>query len=473
MRAFGVAATSECLAYYKAHNLNAMAIGRSTKEKPIYSGFLLAFEPRRTEKIAEQLNSTYEAAESFSAMDWEFEQREVVLLALDPGESSIGGAALMERMHGSGGTGNLMMRLSDPVLLGKSIDAGSIRGVLSLSENVSTAERLKRIDPAVWSKLIVEIKQLRPESSEALDGRLAKREEDRRLLGDTARIARLVEQRDAVGLTLDIASVDRQATLRSLDAGRVDDARSVLDLLDSEPLHEQDLIRHDGMIFKELLNDAMRHAQFKGSGGRSVRVHIYDKKSLETVLGIDLLIYQEIYRSFLLIQYKTMDKIAGKRGQTWSYLIDEQIHKQISAMDAAEAAIQRQSVQLGGIWDWRLHASPFYFKFCERTRANARDDSLVRGILLGLDHLEHFLFLPESEGEDGGRRIGYENCPRYLSNTQFVELARDGWIGCEQKGLALITQLLKSNQEGGKLTMLAVIEGIAPVDARHRGRQWK
>jgi hypothetical protein len=127
-------------------------------EKAPYSGFLLAFEPRRTEKIAERLYGLGEASESFSAMDWTFEQREVVLLALVTGESSICGAALMERMHGTGGTGNLMMRLSDPVLF-RAIETDSLCDVMVLSGNISTAERLKRIDKTIWPNLIADLTQ--------------------------------------------------------------------------------------------------------------------------------------------------------------------------------------------------------------------------------------------------------------------------------------------------------------------------
>lgn len=96
----------------------------------------------------------------------------------------------------------------------------------------------------------------------------------------------------------------------------------------------------------------------------------------------------------------------------------------------------------------------------------------MRGITLGVEHLTEFLTLPQASGKLGGKRIGYGNCPRYLNNTQFVELAREGWIGCEQNGFALIERVLEANQKGGKIAMLAVIEGTAPVGASHRGR-WR
>jgi len=172
------------------------------KGKPSYSSFILAFEPRRTEKIGEQLRFKHEASESFSAMDWKFERREVVLLVLDPEHLSIGAAALMERMHGSGGTGKLKMRFGEPVLFAMPIHADELRDVIELHESISTAESLERLDAGVWAKLLQRIKELRPDSAPELDTLIAKREEDRRLLGNSNRIDRLIEQRDALGLSL-------------------------------------------------------------------------------------------------------------------------------------------------------------------------------------------------------------------------------------------------------------------------------
>jgi len=445
-----------------------------TADKPLYSGYLLAFEPKRTEKIQLSLHIDREASESFSAMDWAFERREIALLTLNSNELEISAVVLMERMHGSGGTGKLKMRMYLPLLLEKPIGQDELVKVMafSLVERVSTAERLKRISVPEWIPLLNAVKQLRPGVAKQLDALIRKRDEKRHITGDSSRLLRLMEQRDAIGLALDMASLDRQAILREANYENTDSAMSALDWLEREPLQEQDLIRKDERIFKALLTPGMRSARFTGPGGREVRVHVYDKKPLETVLGIDLLIYQESYRSFLLLQYKNMEQVPADHGQTWSYLVDEQIRKQMTAMEKGLAAMQKQANLPQGLSDWRLQSGPFYFKFCERTRPNARDDALVSGITLGFDHLNHFLTLPEATGKHGGLRVGYDNCPRYLNNTQFVDLARDGWIGCDQKGYQLITEVLAVNKEGGKAAMLAVIEGTGSPTASDR-RKWK
>jgi len=442
-------------------------------DKTLYSGYLLTFEPKRTVKIRSSLYIDQQASESFSTMDWAFEHREIALLALNSGQPEISALVLLERMHGSGGTGKLKMRMYAPLLLEKPISTAELAQALefNIAERASSAERLKRIPVQEWMPLLNCIKQLRPDLTDRLDALIRRREEARRIVGDSTRMLRLMEQRDAIGLALDMASLDRPTVMREANYEKVKEAMSALDLLDHEPLQEQDVIHQDQKIFKTLLTSDMRSARFKGPGGREVRVYVYDKKPLETVLGIDLLIYQESYKSFLLLQYKNMAQIRAKRGQTWSYLVDDQIHKQMAAMAKGLTAMQRQTNLPQGLNDWRLNSGPFYFKFCETTRPNARDDALVKGITLGLEHLRHFLTLPDANGQHGGLRVGYDNCPRYLNNTQFVDLARDGWIGCDQKGYHLITEMLQAGKAGGKSAMLAVIQGSGAITSSDR-RKW-
>jgi hypothetical protein len=60
-------------------------------------------------------------------------------------------------------------------------------------------------------------------------------------------------------------------------------------------------------------------------------------------------------------------------------------------------------------------------------------------------------------------------CPRYLNNSQFVELARDGWIGCDRSAYEFIRSVLEANQAGGRLAMLAVVQGSGAPNAIERG----
>lgn len=446
---------------------------RKKKEKLPYSGFFLTFEPRRIEKLREMLHYPGEASESFSAMDWEFERRELALLCLSPGEATINAVVLMDRMHGSGGTGKLMMRIWSPLIFDSPIAPAEVADAFPAAESRCTAATFKRIHHEQWPQVIAGIKRQRPNLADRLDALLKMRDQQNRLTGNDSKILRLTEQRDAVGLALDIASLDRKTIFREANLDGLGNAKTVLDLLDHEPLQEQDAIRRDQRAFEGLLAfEDVRSACFSGPAGRQVRVHVYDKKPLETVLGIDLLIFLADYTSYLLIQYKCMEPKSDEHGKTWSYLVDSQLLKQIEAMDTAVIAIsQAVPPTVPSLKDWRLSNEAFFFKFCETTRPDARDDALIAGITLGHSHLKSFLSLPDSSGGNGGQRVGYSNCPRYLNNTQFVDLAREGWIGCDQGGYRFISQIIEAGLVGGRAAMYAVIEGSGAKTAAERRRQ--
>lgn len=437
-----------------------------------YAGFFLAFEHRRTEYIARKLWVDGEASESFSAFDWELDRRELALLSLRPGRSCIDAMVLMERMHGSGGTGKLKMRLHRPVHFERALHPEELKDVVVLDRMRSTAEQLKRFSPKDWYAVINEIRRLRPECADEVTSLIEMQRAVNPLVGRDSKTLRLSEQRDAVGLVLDIADMDRKTLFRRARVEDALEASSFLDVLDSERMHEQDVMRHDQQIFPGLLSHHMSSARFREMGGREVRVHVYDKKPLETVLGIDLLIYQEAYKSFALIQYKTMEQAEDAKGKTWSYLVDDQLRRQMAAMQDAEEAIRHVPHDSPGLMDWRLRDEAFFFKFCETTRPDARNDALVRGITMCHAQLRHFLELPESNSKRGGKRVGYENCPRYLNNTQFVDLASSGWIGCGPQGYQFIRRVLEAGAEGGRSAMLAVVKGEAPTSALSRATRW-
>lgn len=277
---------------------------------PPYSGFVLTFEPERTQWLAEKFHLNFEFKESFSAIDWKFEQRELMFLVLDMEPISIYGITLMERMHGSGGSGKRKMRSLGMVVFDEVITNSELPDV-NISQVICTPETLRRADSSIWDSLTVEVKQLRPNNADAIDKLISLREEEHRLLGDSPKIASLNEQRDGLGLSLDIARLDRASVMKAMQVDRVETAQSTLDLLDTIPIHERSLLEHDRRIFELLLGvGTSRSAIFSNDSGRSVRIYVVDNTVLETVLGIDLIVYNILYESYLLIQYKRMKRVS-------------------------------------------------------------------------------------------------------------------------------------------------------------------
>jgi hypothetical protein len=439
-----------------------------------YSGFVLTFEPERTQWLKDQLQAGAELKESFSSLDWTFERRELVLLVLNADPLSISAITLMERMHGSGGSGKLKMRMSEMVVFDKPVTESELR-ITDLRSIVCTPETLNRTEPSTWEALIVGLRQVRPFYADSIDLLISSREAERRILGQSNRVARLNEQRDGLGLTLDIAQIDRTSVMKAMKVDKIETAKSILDLLDTIPIQERSLLEHDARIFQLLLGQKTSHSAMFSDGSdrsvRSVRVHVVDKTDLETVLGIDLIIYSTCHENFLLLQYKRMDKgISG-----WAYQISptSNLYLQLNSMAAFRAATTSVSASLSSptLWSYRLNDEPFYFKFCEQLRPDARDNSLIPGITLSEPHLREFLTLPEAAGPKGGLAVGYHNCPRYFNNTEFIQLARVGWIGAGKQSVALLKKVLDANQEGGRAAMLAVIDTPKGKSASGRARK--
>ncbi|MES2899491.1 MAG: hypothetical protein V4723_07170 [Pseudomonadota bacterium] len=436
-----------------------------------YSGFVLTFEPERTDWLVEKICAGADFSESFSALDWKFERRELFLLASrDP--VAVFAVALMERGHGSGGSGKLKLKMTDAVVFDSPVAPGEFM-IADLAAEICTAGELKRTDATTWEALVVELSQLRPEAAEAISRLLLARNVERRLFGQSNRIARLNEQRDGLGIALDIARIDRAGILKTAVAENADSANSVLDLIDALPVQERSLLEHDAAVFRVVLGDEHPiSASFEDKTGRALRVYIADKTDLETVLGIDLMIYSLYFENFLLIQYKRMERVSAG----WAYSIhpSSNIHGQLKRMASFRAAstLIKNVRSASTMWSYRLNDEPFYFKFCEAFRPDARDESLVPGITMAEHHFREFLTLPEAKGEGGGTLVGYHNCPRYLNNTEFVQLARMGWIGASAKSITLLKNLLEANRDGGRTAMLAIIDAPKAKSALSKGRKW-
>lgn len=406
-------------------------------------------------------------SESFSALDGTFERRELVALVLNKSPLSINGFAMMEKMHGSGGAGKIKMKMSeilafeDPVT---DLELNSLRFELT----PCTPETLTRLEHSQWAALIDNLCELRPGLTKRINDMVARREMRPHLLGKSEKIDRLNEQRDGLGLSLDIAQIDRSDILKGINPEKISEAKSIFDLLAHAPVAERSLLEHDARILKRLLGTLnVKTVQFS-EGTRHLRIHITDQTPLENVLGIDLLIYNTCYNNFLLLQYKKMQK----RVKGWAYNIHptSNIYTQLDSMANFHSAVEKERPLQADLWSYRLNDAPFYFKFCEELDIDSRDDSLIPGIMLSEPHLREFLSLPIVKDNEA-LCVGHHNCPRYLNNSEFIQLARFGWIGTNERATNLMRKILIENERGGRRAMLAVIDVPKIKDASSRGRK--
>lgn len=429
---------------------------RKTLKPEEYGGFILGFEPERTDTIEEYLASGYVISESFSSQDWNLQNQEMVYFARQGNIPSLFGAGVLRKRGGGGGTKRVNMRLAEFVLFERPIYANEAANENTLEKAISTADSVQRFDAAGWRQLNDLIKTLRPEHARRLNELARLRLARLSSIPRDTRTSRLSEERDALGLVLDIAGLDRQAILRTATHERMSTATSVLELIDAQPLAERSLIESDSAALKIALGSAFATAKLDDNRGREVRTYVLDSTPLETATGVDLLLYQEHYRSFLLLQYKAMEKDQIVEG--WSYSVNgTNLASQLQTMEHIRNVLPFETPH--NLRDQRLNEEPFYFKFCERRALQSSDEGLVAGITLSAPHLAHFLELPEAVQQGHGRRVGYENCPRYLNNSEFVSLARGGWIGCQGATTEAIAQIVAA-RERGRIAIVAVIKGL-------------
>jgi len=115
----------------------------------------------------------------------------------------------------------------------------------------------------------------------------------------------------------------------------------------------------------------------------------------------------------------------------------------------------------GTIEDYRLHRSPFYFKFVKRKGDGESHASFV----VSLDHLQHVLDSPKSKGPKGGVRVSFDSLDGvYLRETDLLGLIRSGYIGTHRIETEALKPIIQAVAEGKRALVLAWQKAIKEGD---------
>lgn len=253
---------------------------------------------------------------------------------------------------------------------------------------------------------------------------------------------RLREERDAVHLAFQFAGVMPPAEELAGSAdfetevglGSAIDAYFLLDTEDD--LLTVDLRRFDGR--SELPLQRASVARYEHDGV-AITVANVNKKPLESVLGVDLVYWDEINRVFTLLQYKRLTRIQVADGtqSDWSYRNRREVGRQLELMKLPR---QRHVTSQ----DWRLSPSPFWFKFVRADAFHPSDPKLLRGMYVPADYLAAAMADNSlRDGPRGGFQIHHKNT-RYVTRDVFVELVKRGLIGTTTAGTRRVLQVIAS-----------------------------
>jgi len=249
-------------------------------------------------------------------------------------------------------------------------------------------------------------------------------------------------QNDAVRTALKVFDLGIEAEAKILEiSDREETALSQVRILEDAVI-EHDARTVPGLQFQS--SDVTGRAVFV-SGKERLEVITANKRPLEQVFGVDLIYFNKVKRSVVMVQYKMLDR-ENKGDTKWIYRPDQQLESEIERM-------HRFTNENPGETDsYRLNSGAFYLKFVKRDREEG-----TRGIVLPLDHFEGFIRSSSAIGAGGGIRIEYDSLKgQYLRNTAFSELVRSGYIGTYPSESEALMAFIELTLQEGRSVVAAI-----------------
>lgn len=341
------------------------------------------------------------------------------------------------RSEGRSGDLDILVRVDDVTRLHRPVDLTDVAGRLP-PRLASLAERDLTRPTAIMGDrtaeaLLHSLQNLSEEAAEALA-----------LLRD-----RISEQRDPPGRRQATAELHDALTLGLRLAGFPRGTLRQRPPVDTEPTNyfarlagtgrdpsEAAMIRHDATHFGHWIPkdgtvlDVVEFTDPNDSKRRITALYA-DKEAEERHTGADLIYFRTHSPGFVLVQYKRMRQ-GSHPDSPYGYRPDAQLHEEIRRMRSTLAAVpaHRPASDHVDALIWRLHGQPHYIKLVQDGRSRPPGGDLIKGMYFPLDLFELLLDSPAIRGPAKTLPITWDNAAgRYLTNTTFINLMQDGWIG--------------------------------------------
>ena len=309
-----------------------------------------------------------------------------------------------------------------------------------------------------FTAVVEAIRQIAPQASMLLERFSQTRTERIQWLPDRVR-DNLAQQKEALLTALSIAGLNRQPVQQWTPSE--DTPVSFLDGLPSARLREDPMVVNDlqNLPGFEVIKTYPYSAAVFESEETSERLTVIlaNRLPLEEQTGTDLIYYNETYQSFVMVQYKAMERADRKSGiPLYLYrLPDTQLKEEIDRMDAVLGALEvfAPNTDIGG---FRMTENPFFLKLCPRLVFNPDDVGLVPGMYLPLDYWKLLENDPGIKGPKGGLRITYNNAKRHLDNTSFTMVVSKAWVGTTPSQSQALRDLIRTILNTGKAVAVAI-----------------
>ncbi len=350
---------------------------------------------------------------------------------------------------------NRVEKLAEPLSVQRIINRLPKRNAASVRKRFESGGMLT---DKGFAAVIEAIRQLAPQISALLDRFSQARRERMQRLSDKTK-DNLAQQKEALLTALSIAGLSREPVQEwsPPDGTPV----SFLDGLPTARLREDPMVVNDLMYLPgfDLIKTYPYNAAVFESDATSDRLTVIlaNRLPLEEQTGTDLIYFNETYQSFVMVQYKAMEREDGPNGvpQAVFRLPNTQLAEEITRMDALLATIQACSPNTSHD-GYRLTENPFFLKLCSRLVFNPDDIGLVPGMYLPLDYWKLLVQSPGIPGPRGGLRVTFENAGRHFDNSSFTTIVSKAWVGTTPSQSDVLKEAIRQTLETGKAVAIAV-----------------
>lgn len=190
-----------------------------------------------------------------------------------------------------------------------------------------------------------------------------------------------------------------------------------------------------------------------------------NREPAEHIFGVDVIYYNMIHQSIVLIQYKKLD---AAKGGFYYPNNDHNLDKQLSRLRKVDdyVATHRKSGE-----DFRLLSSPSWLKICYPESVIPTGADMIHGMYLARGHFEQLRDDTRLKGARDGIRFGYQSVPYYLDNTMFTRLVETGLIGTAGTSTELVHRLIVETFTGGKALVMGVLAGDDMLQSERNRRR--
>jgi hypothetical protein len=254
-----------------------------------------------------------------------------------------------------------------------------------------------------------------------------------------------VEAKDSITLAAQMAEIGLPADALTPDAeGRGEDDL-LATVINSAYLvdKEEELLPLDLLRFSKRLRAKPVAASMSvfvdRAKDRRLAVFSVNKKPIEVVLGVDLLYWDQICDTFTFVQYKRLEKVLADDGreQEWVYRRKDELKKALDLMPSAHEPAVAST-------DWRMTATPFWFKFVRGDAGAKLDKQVLKGMYVPADWLR--LALNDDAFRSGPRlgfRLTYNNA-RYIGRNAFTHLVLRGMTGTTSAQSSIFKKVIRA-----------------------------